>query len=434
MIDYDTELEALIERPPSKRWIASVVSSKLFGNHWLFITGALLFISLITRQVPLLLVALLFFFTGGVARLWEHYCLARVEYRRRLSANRVFFGDEVQLEVEVTNGKLLPLPWIDIDDELPEGVTVLKGKTSPSSEPERVFLPNLLSLNWYHKVKRRYPMRCLQRGYFVFGPARVRSGDLFGVFDREMIVQREDFLMVYPRIVPLEKLGIPSKQPFGDIRTKRHIFQDPNLNLGVRGYASGDNLKHIHWKASARLGRLQTKVYETTTTVDMGIFLDVRTMPFPYLGSLPRRLELAIITAASIAKYAIDEGFRVGLYANQRKIFPDEPIRIPPSQHKDQLTHILEALAQIKPYEMTQITRVIAGESRSLPWGSAMVVISAFPTESLLSTLVHMKRAGRRVVLIQVGVSPLNAEEIISYHVSDDVAWSDLEAVAVREV
>jgi len=166
----------------------------------------------------------------------------------------------------------------------------------------------------------------------------------------------------------------------------------------------------------------------------MGIFLDVRTMPFPYLGSLPRRLELAIITAASIAKYAIDEGFRVGLYANQRKIFPDEPIRIPPSQHKDQLTHILEALAQIKPYEMTQITRVIAGESRSLPWGSAMVVISAFPTESLLSTLVHMKRAGRRVVLIQVGVSPLNAEEIISYHVSDDVAWSDLEAVAVREV
>ena len=49
------------------------------------------------------------------------------------------------------------------------------------------------------------------------------------------------------------------------------------LTAGVREYRFGDSLKRIHWKSTARLGRLQTKVYEPTTTVDISLCLDVRT-------------------------------------------------------------------------------------------------------------------------------------------------------------
>lgn len=226
----------------------------MLGGYWLFITFLLFIASLVFHQVPLLLISLLFLLSGGVARLWNRYCLSRVEYRRKLSASRVFFGEEVQLEVEVTNRKPLPLPWIQIDDEVPEEVTLLKGRTSLSSKITRLFLNNLLTLGWYHKVKRRYPMRCLQRGYFAFGPARLRSGDLFGFFRQEMEIPQVDYLMVYPRIVPLEKLGLPSKQPLGEILTKSYIFQDPTLTLGVREYNAGDSLNRIHWK-STEIGR-----------------------------------------------------------------------------------------------------------------------------------------------------------------------------------
>lgn len=406
----------------------------MLGSYWLFIAALLFIISLILHQVPLLLASLLFFLAGGVARLWKRYCLTRVEYQRRLSANRVFFGEEVQLEIEVANRKPLPLPWIQIEDEMPPEVTLLKGRTSPTLEPTRVLLPNLLSLNWYHKVKRRYPMRCLQRGCFTFGPARIRSGDLFGFFSREMEIQQVDYLMVYPRIVPLEKLGIPSKQPLGDIRTRSHIFQDPVLTSGVRDYHFGDSLKRIHWKTTARLGRLQTKVFEPTTTIDMGIFLDVRTMPQPIWGSVPQLLELAIIAAASISNYAIAAGYRVGLYVNQRKRFPDEPIQIPPSQHKDQLLHILEALAQIDPSETMPIARLVQQEGRNLPWGSTLVVISAMPTDILFSTLVKMKRAGRRVALVLVGGSEpsISKDDLTVYHIRDDVIWRDLETLRIE--
>jgi hypothetical protein len=80
---------------------------------------------------------MLFLLTGSVSRLWNRYCLDRVEYKRRLSRDRVFFGEEIVYEIELTNRKPLPLPWLQIEDELPERVTLIKGKTMPTSE-ERV--------------------------------------------------------------------------------------------------------------------------------------------------------------------------------------------------------------------------------------------------------------------------------------------------------
>ena len=405
----------------------------MLGNNWLLIASLLLIIGLITQQLPLILVSILFILVRGVTGLWGRYCLSRIEYQRRLSSKRVFFGDEVVFEVEVANRKPLPLPWIQIDDMVSSEVSFLKGKTIPSPDTTGVFLSNFFSLGWYHKVKRRYPMHCLQRGYFAFGPSRIRSGDIFGFFSREMEVKQMDYLMVYPKIVSLEKLGILSKQPLGDIRTRRHIFEDPVLTSGIRDYNSGDSLKRIHWKSTARLGKLQVKVFEPTTITDMGIFLDVRTIKPALGGGVPELLELAILTTAAIANRAMTDGYRVGLYVNQHKRFVDEPIRVPPSQHTDQMRLILEALAYTHSYETMPITRLVQRESRNLPWGSTVVVISAMPESAILSALVEMKRTGRSVVLIVIGgpEPSINKESLTVYHIPEEVAWRELEMISM---
>ena len=410
------------------------------GRYWLYIAVLLFIVSLIINQIPLLLISLFFLFAGGVSRLWGRYCLSRVEYQRSLSANCVFFGEDVQLEVEVTNRKMLPLPWIQIDDELPEAVTLSREKTSPSPETShvlltnRMLLTNILSMNWYHKVKRRYQMHCIQRGYFEFGPARLYSGDMFGFFRRETEVQALDYLMVYPKILPLEKLGIPSTQPLGDIRTRNYLFQDPILTIGVRDYNYGDSLKHIHWKSTARLGQLQTRVFEPTTTIDMGIFLDVRTTEKQYWGHIiPQLFELVVIVAASVANYAMTNGYCVGLYSNGNLWFSPELIRIPPSQHPDQIRYILEALAKVQPVEIIPIAELVVDDGRNMSWGSSLVVISAVPTDELLATLLNMKRAGRKVALIKVGDvgSPISVEGLNVYYVREDVAWRELESLQI---
>jgi uncharacterized protein (DUF58 family) len=404
------------------------------GDYWLFVAALILLVSLALHQVALALVSLLFLLTGGVSRLWNRYCLRRVEYRRHLSRQQAFFGDEITLEIEITNRKPLPLPWLQIEDELPGQVTLLKGKATSSRE-DRVVLNNTLPVNMYHRVTRRFPMRCLHRGYFIFGPTRLRSGDLFGFFRREKSFEELDSLLVYPRLVPLEKLGIPSQQLFGDIRLRRHLFQDPVLTAGVRDYLPGDSLKRIHWKSTARLGRLETKIYEPTTTTDISIFLDVRTLPAPLWGSIYQLQELGIITAASIARHALEAGFRVGLYVNQITRLSEGLVRVPPGQHPEQLTRILAALAQLHQVETIPAARFLRHEARALPWGTTVVAVTAQPGEDLAAALLDLKRAGRRVALVKVGGAPPHeaSAALPAYHVPDEVGWELVEEVGLRE-
>ena len=203
----------------------------------------------------------------------------------------------------------------------------------------------------------------------------------------------------------------------------------------MRDYRSGDSLKRIHWKSTARLGRLQTKVYEPTTTVDISLFLDVRTLRAPLWGSVYQLQELGIIAAASISQYALKEGFRIGLYVNQVTRFSQGLLKVLPSQHPDQLLHILQALAQLHQVETIPAARYIRQEAPSLPWGSTLVVISAQPSDDLLATLLDLKRVGRSVALIKVGgeVTETGTENLAVYHINDDIAWDVVKQIGIRE-
>jgi len=408
----------------------------MLGRLWLFITALLVIISLALQQAVLFMVALLFFLSGGIARLWDKYSLRRVTYTRNLSSTRVFFGETVDLTLDVANRKPLPLPWLQIDDEIPANLKLPKGKTDASHLPMNVVLNNLFSIGWYHRVKRHYPLECRQRGYYSFGPATLRTGDIFGFFVRQQEISQLDHLIVYPRIVPLAQFRAPSNQPMGEIRVKSYLFQDPLLTQGVREYRYGDSLKRIHWKSTARRGELQTRIFEATTTVDIAIFLDVRTVDEPHWGSNPDKLELAIITAVAVANDALAHGYRVGLYVNQYRHGTGNLIRLAPSQNPGQFRQILETLAPVQEIEALPLVRFVAGESRLLPWGSSLLVISAAPSADLYASLLKMKRAGRKISVVRVGGEkpPRTSGSITEYYVPDNVPWQEIETVELHEI
>ncbi|MBI2918365.1 MAG: DUF58 domain-containing protein [Chloroflexi bacterium] len=403
----------------------------MLGGSWLTITVVLLAAAALLRQVPLLLVALLFLLASGVARLWSRYSLDRLEYTRRLSADRAIFGETITLETTVSNRKVLPLPWVHVEDEVPQGVTFLKGRPRHSHKPARLLLSYLVSLSWYYQVTRRYTIQCLTRGHFAFGPASIRSSDLFGFFGRQASKEKLDYLTVYPRVVPLESLGILSKEPFGDLRVRRHLFEDPVQVATTRDYAAGDPLRRIHWKATARVQRLQSRVFERTTSVDMAVFLDVATVPPPFWGVSEQRLETAVIAAASIASFALSQGYRTGLYVNEPYQQSEQAVRLPPSDHPDQLGRILETLAHVRGWPHPALEDILGREARGLPWAATVAVVTSVPTENLLAALIRLRRAGRRVALIVVGGdgTPAGLDGLPVYRVSDQVYRRELASV-----
>ena len=62
------------------------------------------------------------------------------------------------------------------------------------------------------------------------------------------------FVMVYPKVVPLDGYDFASRRPIGEVRLTHRLFEDPTRIAGVRQYQKGDPLNRIHWRATARTG------------------------------------------------------------------------------------------------------------------------------------------------------------------------------------
>ncbi len=336
----------------------------------------------------------------GLARIWDRYCLARVEYERVFSEARAFIGETVDLTVRVTNRKVLPLLWLEITDIFPLDLPLEGMRLEVSPIIGTGALKHVLSLRGYERVSWRYTLRCPRRGLYRFGPVFLRSGDIFGLRTKERRIEEPQKLVVYPRVVPIANLGIPAHYPFGESKTQSRIFEDPSRTVGVRDYRPEDGLRRVHWPATARRQALQVRVYEPATAPRLLIFLDIRTMPFSWMGQDAHKLEQVITLAASIAQDAVDRRFAVGLYANGVYPDADQSVRIPPGRDPAQLPVILEALAKISPITTSSLADLLWAEAGALPWGAALVIVTARVSDDLRGSVLRLKDAGHRLSLI----------------------------------
>lgn len=228
-------------------------------------------------QEPLVAAALALLLTLLATRLWSRHSLDSLQYERQISDDRAFPGDELLLTLRLTNQKPLPLPWVEVDDRVPWQAVPATAEGSGGQHQGRSRLRLAGSALWYERVTWRCRLRCQRRGIYRLGPAVVTSGDPFGFFPCSARLGEMSRLVVYPRLIPLERLGLPAHFPLGDSRARRWIFEDPSRTVGVRDYRPEDPFRRIHWKATARRQHLQVKLQEPTTTLETAIFLAVDT-------------------------------------------------------------------------------------------------------------------------------------------------------------
>lgn len=400
------------------------------GEVWFWLIGGVLFVSLLLREGQLFLIASILLLVALVAQVWERYCLVGLAYYRTLGQQRAFFGEQVALTVEIVNDKPLPLAWVEVDDTVPGlGMTLQPAHTTASHIPGRRLLSMLLSVRWYERVRRHYTVTCAARGFHAFGPATLRTGDVFGLGTREIDFSAEDYLLVYPKVVSLEQLRLPSSNPFGDVPLQRQwLFEDPLRTVGVRDYRPGDSQRRLHWKASARAPgqTLQVKLFEPTTTHRLHVLLNVSTSEenWSWQGYDPEALEACITTAASVANWAVEHGMLVGLAANAKIFHSSAPVRIRPSRDPHQLMHIFEGLAKLVPIGSMAAEALVELEGRELAYGTTVVMVSTVAGEGLLKRLQALKRGGHRPVLLLITsaeqpLAPLNGMLAYAIRIED---------------
>ena len=221
------------------------------GAWALLLTTFFLVALALRRDLLAIFVSILAIATAASA-LWARYCLSNVTYRRKLGHATLNYGEETTLTLEFENAKPLPLAWLLVRDTFPRRVDLLTDQVQENAPGEGNALVSLLSMGWYQRVNRVHRLRGSQRGRFEFGPAEISSGDLFGYERRVQEYNTTDELLVFPRIVSVEDLGLPAARPVGEWFAPRRVLEDPLRFAGVHTYHPGDNPRHVHWRATAR--------------------------------------------------------------------------------------------------------------------------------------------------------------------------------------
>jgi len=261
-------------------------------------------------------------------------------------------------------------------------------------------------LRWYERARRSYTLLFRQRGSYSVGPARLESGDLFGLYENSSEAGPVEIFTVFPSLIPFEDLDLPAEDPFGDKKSRRRLYDDPNQPIGVRDYHPEDSFRRVHWPATARTGDLQAKVYQPISANVMVVCLNVSTFPRHWEGTYPELLEHLIEVAATLVSKGIQDGYRVGLVSNGCLAHADQPFRIPPGRSPRQLATLLEALAGVTSIVTAPFERFLIKEVPRLAYGATLLIVTGVTNPELAETLLQLKRKGRQITLLSFAKQP----------------------------
>ncbi len=392
-------------------------NSPMYARSALYVAGIALVLGILLHQGTLVSLGILGLTTLGIAGVWGRGALAGVTYERRLSEDHVFWGERVDVDVTLTNYKLLPLTWLEAEEPLSRKLNFLPPKPDLVAVAREMVLTHSTALRPFERVRWHYEMECPVRGLYRLGPVVLRSGDPFGLYTREAQQAAPAQLYVYPKTLSLPALGLPPRRPFGDIRASRMLLEDPLRTAGVREYRPEDPFKRVHWKATAHTQQLQVRTYDQTTQHTILFFLNIETWHHVYEGVDVIQAEWAIIVAASLARWAAEQGWSFGLHSNAAAEDAGEGVRIGASSNPGQLIRLLEGLARMTLYPIRTFTDLLRTEAYNLPLGSTVVVLTPLLPVPLRAALVRLRERGLRIVVCALSDdAPPPLPGILLYH------------------
>jgi uncharacterized protein (DUF58 family) len=339
----------------------------------------------------------------GIAWLWNRSSINHLSYRRWIQYRRAFPGESVDCTLEIENRKLLPLGWLVTEDRWPMPVAPEEeGLVTNSQGTEEGIIRLVLAMRWFHRIRRNLPLKFRQRGIYTIGPVKVLSGDPFGIFEKRQEVANTHRLVVFPKVDRSQDVTLNPEDPFGSRKTNRRLFEDISRPMGVRDYRPEDGFRRIHWPATARVGNLQTRVFQPISGLDLIICLNIATFDPHWLGVRPKLLETLISTAASLIYQTFGMGYRVGLISNGGIAYAGRAFRVPPGRSPKQLPILLEALAGVTPVAIAPFSRFLVSNAPNLEYGSTLVIVTSVVTPALTEALLRLKSRARKIIMVSL--------------------------------
>jgi uncharacterized protein (DUF58 family) len=257
-----------------------------------------------------------------------------------------------------------------------------------------------------------YPLPTQVRGEIPVGPLLLVRADPLGLTRRVSAYGEAVTLLVRPRTTPLPVL------PSG----RAHHLEGPTSDSApsgtatfhtLREYVVGDDMRHVHWRSSARTGTLMVRRLVDASLPTTTIVLDAGAGGYPDAD----RFELAVDAAASVAVAAARSGFPV-------RVITDAGVLIEVKGGPAEAETVLDRLATVTTGErrIAEVFRLAkAGGALVLVSGDAAGVPQAAAARRRFDRVVCLRvtRAGQPASPGHPGVAVLDVPDLGALH----AAW-----------
>ena len=308
-----------------------------------------------------------------------------LQLRLGVEPDRVAEGEEVEARLAVAseNG----IARLDLALLLPAGIELVEGKN-----------PTALRLGPGEHRELALRLRCTRWGGHQLGEVVVRMRDRLGLRTWEARYREPAPLRVYPRVEELRSL-LPPLETQVYVGNQVSVAKGEGIEFAdLRPFATGDRVRSINWRASARRGLLQVNERHPERNTDVVVFLDT----FVELrGEAGGTIEAAVRAAASLSARYLRRKDRVGLVA-----FGGLVSWLLPSTGLAQLYRIVDALITtdvVLSYAQQDLDVL---PPRSLPPKALLVALTPLLDPRSTGALLDLRARGFDLVVVELSPLP----------------------------
>ena len=344
-------------------WLTLLLGASTYVVAWLFGAKALYPVAAGLVLAPLAALA------------WVRVSAAPIHLRRRAGRGALLEGEDVWVSLEALPEARTPPPGLVVT----ERIARFGDQVTPLSRVVRGY-------------RGTYVLERVPRGRYEVEQARAAIDDPFGLARAEVELDARGSLLVYPRIVSLDRLFSESGAHAQDGR--RLLLRRPSgFDLhSVREYEQGESLRKVHWKTTARRGQLMVKELEDAPRDEIAVILDADSSAV-VAGSF----DVQVRAAGSILRAHAAHNRRAVLAVNSA----EQPTVRVTSIDGDWLA-ALGILAEVEPNGTRPVVELLARESGPASRAVETVVVTARLSGPLATKLVQRALAGQGVSLVWV--------------------------------
>jgi uncharacterized protein (DUF58 family) len=260
--------------------------------------------------------------------------------------------------------------------------------TAPGARLHRFFVTVVSKSK---KVSMVSTFEAYQRGRHYLGPLVAESSAPFGLFRRRVRLAAPEPVLVYPKVYPLQRMALAD----GVSGTAPHSRKSrTGIDVaGSRSYLPGDPQRHIHWRNTARFGRLMVKEFEDPADCTLYLVFDATHV---WGEGKETTLEYGIKVVASVADYAARHQIPVRVMGGGLHGTESGPREIGAPRAAFSGPSLLENLALVTPGDGLGLSETLA----QLPPGSSALVAVSGDDATGVQAILHAAPKLHRLVVV----------------------------------